>query len=115
MIHALVTLQSVIAAPENDYGLALPEIIMLSAICAILIIDLFVSQNKRIITYLLAQATLIGLAVYTIHYILNISTATEYTFSDSFIRDFKGDVLKIAIYIICFLVFLYSKIGRAHV
>ncbi len=109
MIHALVTAQSVIAAPANDYGLALPEIIMLSAICAILIIDLFVSQNKRIITYLLTQATLIGLAIYTIHYILHISTATEYTFNDSFIRDFKGDVLKIAIYIICFLVFLYSK------
>jgi len=95
-----------IPIPEYNYIIALPEIIMLSAICFILVIDLFIPQKRKFFTYFLSQLTLIGLAVYTI---MNMADKPVIEFSNSFIRDPMGDILKIVIYLVCALVFLYSK------
>lgn len=89
-----------------NFMAALPEIFVLSMTCLVLVIDLFISQRNRGATYLLAQATLLGAMVLTLIF---PAGGTVYTFSDTFVRDLMGDVLKIFIYLAAFAVFLYSK------
>jgi len=85
---------------------ALPEMFVLSMACFILIMDLFVQQKNRVITYLLSMATLVGAAILTI----TISDGERHlTFSDSFVSDRMGDLLKVFIYLITAVVFLYSR------
>ena len=85
---------------------AIPEIFLLGMICTILVIDLFLSDRSRIITYLLAQLALLGTLFLTLN---SMSTETVLTFSDTFVRDPMSDILKIAIYLATFITFLYSK------
>lgn len=85
---------------------AIPEVFLLGMICTILVIDLFLSDRSRIITYLLAQLALLGTLFLTLN---SMSTETVLTFSDTFVRDPMSDILKIAIYLATFITFLYSK------
>ncbi len=85
---------------------AIPEVFLLGMICTILVIDLFLSDRSRIITYLLAQLALLGTLFLTLN---GMSTETVLTFSDTFVRDPMSDILKIAIYLATFITFLYSK------
>lgn len=85
---------------------ALPEIFILSMTCIILVVDLFLSKTSRGATYMLSQATLVIAVLITIATFVG---SPILTFSDTFVRDGIGDVLKIAIYIATFVVFLYAK------
>ncbi len=85
---------------------ALPEIFVLGMACFILILDLFLSERSRVVTYLLTQATLVG--AFILSFSLN-SGVTELTFSDSFVLDPMASVLKMAVYAAAFTVFLYSR------
>ncbi len=85
---------------------ALPEIFVLAMACTILILDLFLTDKNRTITYLMSLGTLIGAAI------LTIALAQEgrvLTFNDSFVIDPMGNVLKVAIYLITAVVFVYSR------
>ncbi len=84
----------------------LPEIFVFSMACLILVVDLFLSERNRVLTYLLTQATLIGAAVITI---LVMSSEPVVTFNNMFIQDSLADVLKLAIYLVLFTVFIYSR------
>ncbi len=89
-----------------DFAPAVPEIFVLSMACTILIVDTFLSEKNRVITYLLSQATLLGAAVLTV----TMHSATpQVTFSGTFISDGLADVLKVFIYLITAVVFLYSR------
>ena len=90
----------------SQLPLALPEICLLVLASVVLIVDLFVTDKTRGATYILAQMTLLGLAVLTI---VTFSSKPTLAFSGTFIRDAMGDLLKIFVYIITFSVFLYSK------
>ncbi|MCC6207221.1 MAG: NADH-quinone oxidoreductase subunit NuoN [Gammaproteobacteria bacterium] len=85
---------------------ALPEIFLLGMICVVIVADLFVDDQNRIITYLLAQASLLGPAVLTValH-----SPSPVITFSGMFISDNMSDVLKVFLYLVTAVVFLYSR------
>jgi NADH-quinone oxidoreductase subunit N len=85
---------------------ALPEVFLLGMICTILVIDLFLSDRNRIITYLLAQLSLLGTLFLTLN---SMGTETVLTFSDTFVRDPMSDVLKVGIYLATFITFLYAK------
>jgi NADH-quinone oxidoreductase subunit N len=85
---------------------AIPEVFLLGMACTILIVDLFLSDRSRIITYLLAQLALLGTMFLTLN---SMSTETVLTFSNTFIRDPMSDVLKVAIYIATFITFMYAK------
>jgi NADH-quinone oxidoreductase subunit N len=85
---------------------AIPEIFLLSMACVILIVDLFLSDKSRIVTYLLAQLTLLGTLFLTLN---SASTETILTFSNTFVRDTMSDILKVAIYIATFITFMYAK------
>lgn len=84
---------------------ALPEMFILGMSCLILILDLFLSERTRVVTYLLAQTTLVGA------FILSLSLfngASELTFTDTFILDPMASLLKLFVYGAAFMVFLYS-------
>ena len=85
---------------------ALPEIFILVMVCIILVVDLFLTDKNRIITYLLSQATLLGAAVLTVSL---ISNRPEMTFSDTFINDSFANILKMFVYLITASVFVYSR------
>ena len=89
-----------------NFVVAIPEIFVLSMACIILIADLYVSDDRRVITYLLSLATLVVAAVLTINL---HSTDTVYSFRGTFIKDPMSDVLKLFVYLVSAIVFIYSR------
>jgi NADH-quinone oxidoreductase subunit N len=89
-----------------DFMPALPEIFLLGMACLILLLDLFLSERSRIVTYLLAQSTLLGALLLTVGL---YEEGRALTFSDTFVIDPMGSVLKAFIYLATFFVFLYAK------
>jgi NADH-quinone oxidoreductase subunit N len=85
---------------------AIPEIFMLSMACVILIADLYVTDRNRVFTYLLSLAALVGTAVLTI---AMHTGETVYTFNGSFVSDTMADVLKVFVYLITAVAFVYSR------
>ncbi|NOX43126.1 MAG: NADH-quinone oxidoreductase subunit NuoN [Gammaproteobacteria bacterium] len=89
-----------------DFVPAIPEIFVLSMACLILVIDLFVKQENRFFTYLLSQLTLVVAAVLTLYV---FSGKEIFTFENMFVSDNMSSVLKIFIYLITSICFLYSR------
>jgi NADH-quinone oxidoreductase subunit N len=85
---------------------ALPEIFLLSMTCIILIADLYLSDKNRVFSYLLSLITLAITAAITVTIHQN---DTVYTFNGSFVGDSMGDVLKIFVYLVTAVVFVYSR------
>lgn len=90
----------------NNIHLAIPEIFILSMACIILVVDLFLTDKNRHITYLLSQLTLVVAFFLTLNL---FSDQTFYIFSQTFIADPMSSILKLGIYIATFVTFLYSK------
>ncbi len=89
-----------------NFAPALPEIFVLTMICVVLVVDLFLTDKNRSITYLLSQATLLGAAVLSV---IVQSSVPEYTFGGMFVNDGMGTVLKLFIYLSTAIVFIYSR------
>lgn len=89
-----------------DFVPAIPEIFVLSMACIILVADLFISDERRVLTYLMALATLVVAALLTINL---HDTQTVYTFSGTFVKDPMSDVLKLFIYLVSAVVFIYAR------
>jgi NADH-quinone oxidoreductase subunit N len=85
---------------------AYPELFLLTMICVILVVDLFVSDDNRIVTYALSQAALAGCIAITF---VTRGTGPTYTFSRMFVDDQMSDVLKLLVYIGVMGVFVYSR------
>jgi NADH-quinone oxidoreductase subunit N len=89
-----------------ELRIASAEIFVLVMACAILIVDLFVKDKNRTVTYVLTQLALVGAAVVT------FATSTgqvSYTFSNMFVSDLMGDLLKFLVYISVIVVLFYSR------
>ena len=71
---------------------AYPEIFLISAISIILVLDLFISDAKRSITYLLTQIALLGTIMILV---MTTQSTPVLTFHDMFVDDFMADTLKI--------------------
>ena len=85
---------------------ALPEMFVLGMACAVLIVDLFVDDARRVVTYTLAQLTLVGAAIITL--VMN-NGQTVVTFSGTFVTDPMAAVLKVFVFLCTFGVFVYSR------
>ena len=85
---------------------ALPEMVMLLMTCLLLVVDLFLPQEKRGFSLLLAVVTLVltAVAVIAVAPVDSISS-----FGGSFVLDQLAVTLKLAICLICILVFVYSR------
>ena len=88
------------------YWVAAPEIVLLAMICIVLVADLFIEDDRRIITYWL---TIFSLAVTLLTVLSTNPGSTELTFSGSYISDPLSHVLKIAVISFVGIVFLYSR------
>jgi len=84
----------------------LPEVFLLTMTCVILVVDLFLKEEQRIISYGMSQISLLAAAGITL---LTASQGSEVFFDGSVVRDPMGDVLKVAIYLISAGAFLYAK------
>ena len=85
---------------------AAPEIFVFSMACVILVIDLFLSERLRAVSYWLAQATLAGAVLLTLKLMVGTSSLT---FSGMFVADSLADLLKLGTYAVTFFVFAYSR------
>jgi NADH-quinone oxidoreductase subunit N len=85
---------------------ALPEMIMLAMTCLVLIVDLFLSQEKRWISLLLSVLTL---AITALAVIMVAPADSISSFGGSFVLDQLAVTLKIAVCIVAILVFVYSR------
>lgn len=89
-----------------DFTPILPELFVMGMACLVLIIDVFLTQNQRYISYRLAQVTLLGAAL------IIIAAHTEgrvITFGGHYVKDAMGDILKVGISLSTAAVFLYSR------
>jgi len=84
----------------------LPEMFLLGATCLILVIDLFLSDRMRLVTYGLALAALIGTVGLTQ---MVAGPGREVILDGSFIRDPMADVLKTGLLLVTLFAFVYAK------
>ncbi len=85
---------------------AYPELFLLLAVCVILIADLFVKEENRIVTYGLTQAALLGTIALTWVW---STREPVYTFSGMFVDDLMSDVLKLLVCVTVMFVLAYSR------
>jgi NADH-quinone oxidoreductase subunit N len=89
-----------------DFALAAPEIFVLIMGCVLLVFDVFINDRMRILSYALAQLTIIGAALVTF---LGFPTEAVHTFNGTYVSDGLGSLLKLFIYLVTGFVFLYSR------
>ena len=90
----------------SDLLPVLPEVFLLAAASIILILDLFVSDRNRFITYALTQITLLLCAWIT------VTTAQQdvvYAFSNMVVDDPMSDILKLMVYLSVSVMMVYSR------
>ena len=89
-----------------DFLLAAPEIFLLGMVLAILLIDLFLPDSRRVWTYALSQVALIATVV-----MLFVMGGDEvaYTFNGMFVDDPMSDVLKISVCLSVAVMLAYSR------
>lgn len=85
---------------------ALPEIFVLAMACVILIVDLYVKDHDRVVTFVLSIGTLAGAMLLTISL---AEDTRQLTFNDSFVLDPMANVLKCFVYLVTAVVFIYSR------
>jgi len=98
--------------PNSNMLLAAPELLVLIMACVILVVDLFLREERRGIIHLLALITLVFAAIITLRAdYLGEGVRSVFAFNGSFIRDPMGDVLKLFSYVVLAMVYIYAKFG----
>ena len=82
------------------------EAFMLVMVCTILIADLLIRQNGRLITYMLVQLTLLGCALITVG---THESGVVYAFNNMYVDDLMSDVLKLLTYLAISMMLVYSR------
>lgn len=89
-----------------DFQPAIAELFLLTMACVVLLVDVYLPAGKRGITYVLTQLSLLIGAYLTLSQPFN---ETHLTFNGSFVNDPMALVLKLFIYLVSFLAFLYAR------
>ncbi|MFO1351144.1 MAG: NADH-quinone oxidoreductase subunit NuoN [Gammaproteobacteria bacterium] len=85
---------------------ALPEFCMAGMICLILVIDVFLRDSQRHITYGLAQFALLATALLVV---IGHAAQAVVTFDGHYVKDGLADVLKVTLCLVVAAVLLYSR------
>lgn len=85
----------------------LPEIFLLAATCFILIFDLFLSDRRRHVTYLLTLAALLGCG--WLSFTTMTGSTVTYTMHGMFVEDLLSGTLKLMLYVTVAAVLVYSR------
>nr|WP_081933781.1 NADH-quinone oxidoreductase subunit NuoN [Massilia sp. 9096] len=83
------------------------EIFLVVASCAILLVDMFLKEGQRTLTYILSLLTLVGCAVIT--YGDFAAGTTTYTFYNMFVSDPMANLLKLFTYLAVGITLVYSR------
>ena len=86
--------------------LASAEIFLLTMICVVLVVDLFVTDQNRTITFSLSLASLVGTGFLVLS---NTPETTQYLFDGSYVNDPLAGLLKIASIVMVGIGFIYSR------
>ena len=89
-----------------EFAAASAELFLLAAICVILLVDVFLSERTRWVTFALSLLALAGAAFATVRFGVDSRVVA---FSGTFIADPMGDVLKLFSYGTVAVAFLYSR------
>ena len=90
----------------NDIIAGSAEIFVLAMACLILIVDLFVKDPKRTVTFVLTILTLLGAAVVTF---ATSSGEISYAFSNMYVDDLMGDFLKLLLFLAIIATLFYAR------
>jgi NADH-quinone oxidoreductase subunit N len=85
---------------------ALPEIVLLTAACAILVLDLFLPEQRRELTYVFSLVALAAAAAATVWV---GGGPRDVVFHGNIVRDPMADALKLAIFLVTLIGFVYSR------
>ncbi len=90
----------------SEFTPLIPDIFLLSMACFILVLDTFLSEDKKVVSYLLTQATVVITAILIccvrdgeVHVVLG----------GTYISDTMSDLLKLSVLIVSGAVFAYSR------
>lgn len=92
----------------TQFSAAIPEIFLLCMACIILLVDAFLPERHRIVTYYLVQFTLIAAFVLTVPQFGDYP-APVITFSGNYILDDLAVTSKLFVYLFSFFAFIYSR------
>jgi NADH-quinone oxidoreductase subunit N len=90
----------------QNWLLTLPEILVLTLACGILLAEVFQNPHRPALSYWLAQATLSGALIMTLWL---IPSQKQLAFHGVFVHDTMATVLKSFIFIVTSAVFVYSR------
>lgn len=94
---------------------ALPEILVLSMACVVLLVGLFTDKTKGGFIVFLSVITMIFAAILTLKdHVAGGQFTAEVIFNGTFVRDEFGDMLKVVVYLLMISVFFYSKQYLRH-
>lgn len=90
----------------SEFAPLLPEIFVLSMVCVILLVDLYLTDENRYISYLLSLATLAIAGVITF---ATMPSEPLTVLNGTFVNDQMAGVLKLFVYLMVAGVFVYSR------
>lgn len=93
----------------NDFLPALPEIVLLVGTCVLMIVDLFVKDERRATSFMLAQGVLLACAAATTFVLWGTGGKLVYSFHGLFVADVLSHVLKLAAYVSVAATLVYSR------
>ena len=89
-----------------NFSLLTSEIFLLTAICVIMIVDLFQRDKERNLTFTLTQLSLVALFVIGFN---DIGSTRSIAFYGHWVTDQLATVLKLAIYVVSFIALTYAR------
>ena len=90
-----------------DMSVAAPEMFLLAATCTVLVVDVYLPERLRLLTYHLAQASLVITAGLCL---VMFPESPQVSFNGTFVSDTMSVLLKVFILLTTYFVFFYSKI-----
>jgi len=98
---------TLLAATDTNLAPVYAEIFLLIAASAILLIDMFLKEGKRNLTYVLTLLAIFGCGVLT--FADMNSGATVYTFNGMYVSDPMSNLLKLVTYVAIAMTLVYSR------
>ncbi len=88
---------------------AFPEVLLLAGSCALMIVDLYVKDERRRISFYMAQAPLLLCFLCTTFVISESEGTRQYIFYGLFVSDLFSSLLKLAAYVATSVALVYSR------
>jgi NADH-quinone oxidoreductase subunit N len=92
-----------------SHARALPEVLLLVGTCVMMIVDTFVKDERRAVTYWIAQGTLALCALATLYVVSETGAEKYYLFNGLFVADFLSHLVKLVSYAAVSAALVYSR------